>query len=67
MRVTKRRRKKVEARWHRKPSEPGFYVSFQRGRGFDVFFWPGFDDPAFEIRLSDKTIYFGPFKIPLSV
>lgn len=63
----KHRNKKAEARWSREPQEPGFYVTFRRGHSFGVIFWPGFDDPAFDLNLTDRALYFGPFKLPLSV
>lgn len=54
-------------KWSREPQDPGFYLVFQRGRGFDVLFWPGYDDPAFEIDGTANSLFFGPFKLPLSV
>jgi hypothetical protein len=66
---TKRTRAKSSSgpQWRRQPAKPGFYIVFQRGRGFDVLFWPGHNDPAYEIDYTKQALYFGPFKLPLSV
>jgi hypothetical protein len=53
--------------WTSTPAKPGWYVVWQRGRGVDVLFWGGEDDPVFELFNETEALYFGPFRIPFVV
>ena len=58
------KRKPRPAEWSDYPRGQGWYVSYQRGNGMDVFYWSGGeDDPCFEPR--ENTQYFGPFRLPV--
>lgn len=59
--------KKPAPVWTSTPEKPGFYVVWQRGRGVDVLFWGGEDDPVFELFNETEALYFGPFRIPFVV
>ena len=57
-------RKLPRAEWHNRPTRRGWWLSFERGRGFDELYWSGEDD-SFEIPLRREAQYFGPFNLPL--
>lgn len=59
------KKKKPDIRWHDRPVQPGWYVSFEHGRGFDELYWPGDDDTTFELNLRKEAKYLGPFQLPL--
>jgi hypothetical protein len=53
------------AAWHPQPNHPGWWVIWVPSHGLDVMFFPGDDDPAFEICKRGDSQYFGPFRLPL--
>lgn len=59
------KRKPPAASWKSSPDHAGWWVSFERGRGFDILYWAGDEDPTFEVNRSPRTKYFGPFSLPL--
>lgn len=61
----RRRRTKPEIKWHSYPQQPGWYLSFAHGRGFDELYWPGDDDMTFEFQHREGTSYLGPFQLPI--
>lgn len=58
------RRKEPVAKWSEHPQAEGWYVSYRKGAGMDIFYWSGGDDdPCFEPQ--KNTRYFGPFRLPV--
>jgi len=57
-------KRKPEIKWRRTPDHPGWYVSWEAGRGFTELFWPG-DADTFERPLRKEAQYLGPFTLPL--
>ena len=58
------RKRKPEIKWREQPDHCGWYLSYEKARGFDELFWPG-DDDTFERPLRSEAKYLGPFFLPL--